>query len=510
MVFVKNKGDYNAYVRTVFAFEVGRYTTLDQFKSMVRLNLNETDYTWQWAETPVTIGGSTYFVATATYNDVLTPGDLTQISLSQIALDKTATNEDVEAFGETYQILVKSQGIQADGFTDAATALNEGFGKIDVTAQPPQMPFENEDSTLGVDTRKALHYENGDVDKPITTKVTNVVFARDSQYPQIAADHDGIVINAEQNVDVHVYYVEEGSTYAVYFLASDTIYAPKDCTSLFENMTALTAVDTGNWDVSRTETMYRMFKNCKNLQTLDVSRWNTGKVTDMYEIFRSCEKVAPLEVGNWDLSQVTTLQNAFAYTYALTELDVSNWDTGNVKNMSAVFYHSENLPSLDVENWDVGKVTVMNNLFSSCYALENVNIANWNTESLTSCSQMFYQCQTMTKFDASNWNVSNLTVMRDMFAYCSRLEVADFSSWDTGKVTNMSAVFTGCSKLKTIYASELWDTGAVTASGSMFNNCGSLVGGNGTVYTGSFTNVTYARIDTEQTPGYFTYKAANA
>ena len=114
MVFVKNKGDYDAYVRSVFAFEAGNYKTLDEFRKMVHLNLNNSDFTWTWVDTPVTIGESTYFIATATYNKVLAPGALTEISLSQIALDKTATNEDVEAFGETYQILVKSQGIQAD------------------------------------------------------------------------------------------------------------------------------------------------------------------------------------------------------------------------------------------------------------------------------------------------------------------------------------------------------------------------------------------------------------
>ena len=140
MVFIKNKGDYDAFVRTVFAFEAGNYKTLDEFKKMVHLNLNETDFTWTWLEAPVTIGESTYFVATATYNKVLAPGALTEISLSQIALDKTATNEDVKAFGDTYQILVKSQGIQADGFTDAKTALNEGFGAI----AADNIPWEND------------------------------------------------------------------------------------------------------------------------------------------------------------------------------------------------------------------------------------------------------------------------------------------------------------------------------------------------------------------------------
>ena len=39
---------------------------------------------------------------------------------------------------------------------------------------------------------------------------------------------------------------------------------------------------------------------------------------------------------------------------------------------------------------------------------------------------------------------------------------------------------------------------------SVFSNNLSLVGGNGTVYTSSQTNKTYARIDAVGTPGYFT------
>ncbi len=51
------------------------------------------------------IGGAKYFVATATYDSILNPGALTEISQSQIALDSSATNADVEVFGDTYQVL---------------------------------------------------------------------------------------------------------------------------------------------------------------------------------------------------------------------------------------------------------------------------------------------------------------------------------------------------------------------------------------------------------------------
>lgn len=55
MVFVKSKGTYDAYVRTVFAFEAGNFETASEYKQMVHLNLNETDWSWEWIEEPVAI-----------------------------------------------------------------------------------------------------------------------------------------------------------------------------------------------------------------------------------------------------------------------------------------------------------------------------------------------------------------------------------------------------------------------------------------------------------------------
>ena len=40
----------------------------------------------------------------------------------------------------------------------------------------------------------------------------------------------------------------------------------------------------------------------------------------------------------------------------------------------------------------------------------------------------------------------------------------------------------------------------------MFEDCKKIVGGNGTTYNSSYTDKTYARIDTASTPGYFTAK----
>ena len=139
MVFVKNSGNIGAYVRNYFAFEAGSYTTFDEFKSKVHLNLNETDWKWEWNPDIADIDGTKYFIASATYNKVLEAGKITEISLSQIALDSSATGEDAAAFGEEYTILVYTQGVQATGFENSADALQAAFGsdipfEVNVTA----------------------------------------------------------------------------------------------------------------------------------------------------------------------------------------------------------------------------------------------------------------------------------------------------------------------------------------------------------------------------------------
>lgn len=77
-------------------------------------------------------------------------------------------------------------------------------------------------------------------------------------------------------------------------------------------------------------------------------------------------------------------------------------------------------------------------------------------------------------------------------------------SWDTSKVENMIGMFEGCKKLEKIYVSNKFVVNETTMTGRMFNNCLSLVGGSGTVYDSTKTNGVYARIDTLESPGYFT------
>ncbi len=121
---------------------------------------------------------------------------------------------------------------------------------------------------------------------------------------------------------------------------------------------------------------------------------------------------------------------------------------------------------------------------------------------------MFASCTGLTELDLSSFNTSNVTSMTYMFSGCTGLTKLDLSSFNTSNVTSMDYMFNRCTNLKTIYVGDNWSTSKVTNSTNMFYNCTSIVGGNGTTYSSSRTNKTYARVDKSGSPGYLTYKSS--
>ena len=476
MVFVKNKGDYGAYVRSVFAFEVNGYS-YDEFKANFHLNLNTIDWTWTWVETPVAIGETNYIIAVATYNRELLPGAITEISLEQIALDPKANNADVEGFGDTYQVLVKSQAIQSDGFFDPGTALNTGFGPVDAR----NYPFDNDNPTLGTDLRTALHYLNGDGVTWIADDIDLVVFGNVNDYKDIALSNAGTLVDDEQEVEVKSYYVKDvNDRYIVYFLASDTIYTPKDSSDLFANMNYLETVITENMSVKKTENMHGMFTSCHSLTHMDVSHWDTSNVSDMSHMFSFCTYLDTLDLTMWDVSNVTNMDSMFfmdptdnfgAHSQ-LTDLDVSTWDVSNVTNMANMFRGCTNLISLDVSKWDVGNVTTMERMFSDCMALKDLPLEKWDVSSCTTLQDMFVNCTAIPSMDLTGWDVSNVTNLQGTFTSLTSCTKLDVTGWNTSNVTNMHQTFWNCRSLSTIEGLSEWDTSNVTTMRGLFGLCG--------------------------------------
>lgn len=146
-VTVKNTGGEAAYVRTIFAVEVGTDAENSEYLHLVTNGTNiKNGATWEWEwltdangkDIPVVIEGTTYALATATYTEALPAGTSTIPSLKQIYMDKDATNEVYEKYGDTLEILAFTQALQVENFEDLgpAAALNEEFGAITATSHP--------------------------------------------------------------------------------------------------------------------------------------------------------------------------------------------------------------------------------------------------------------------------------------------------------------------------------------------------------------------------------------
>ena len=471
MVFVKNKGDYDAYVRSVIAFEANGYTP-EEFKKLFHLNINETDWSWEWVPTTVAIpgadGNTNYVVAVATYNKVLEPGKLTEISLSQIALDSIADNADIEGFGDTYQVLVKSQAIQADGFADPGTALNEGFGEI--TAD--NIPWDSDIPTKGTDVFTAMNYLNGGTEQ-ITKKVSNITFGLTADYADIALQNKGTLVDVEQDVPVYAYYVPNGSNYDVYLLASDTIYAPTDCSNLCNGMSNLVSFDTSNLDFSRTTNMFRMLRDCGMLSEIDVSDWDTSNVTNMRDLFRACKSIPALDVSEWETGKVETTLATFQDCALLEELDLNNWDVSRVTDASQMFNRCYKLKTLKLDRWSPKNLSIGTIMFQWCTALTELDLSHWDTSSMTTANGMFNHCESLTELNVSTWDMSKVTDVSLMFQACYELEQLDLSKWNTSSAVNMNSMFYGCYKLKELNVGS-WDVSNVMNFYQTFVNCYAL------------------------------------
>ena len=339
-----------------------------------------------------------------------------------------------------------------------------------------------------------------------------------------------------------------------------------DMSSMFSGCTVLSELDVSHFDTQRVTTMASMFLNCKALTTLDLSNFVTPKVTTMASMFQNCENLAELDVSHFDTRKVTNMASMFSNCKALTELDlssfvtpkvtamsdmfngclllesidVSGFNTENVTTMSKMFYNCNVLRELDLSHFDTPKLTSMYQMFYNCYALERLDISHMNTSGITDMSSLFYNCKSLTQLDLSsfntyyvtsmasmfsgckllesvdltNFNTSHVNNMNSMFYGCTALETLDLSSFDISSVTNMRTMLQDCAALQTVYVSNYWDISNQTdySTYRMFWGDNQLIGGNGTAYIRSadiYTNWRYAVIDTEETPGYLTYKAAS-
>ena len=250
----------------------------------------------------------------------------------------------------------------------------------------------------------------------------------------------------------------------------------------------------------------KMFQG-KALVSADLSGFNTSNVTNMLAMFSNCSRLATLNLSSFNTSYVSNMEGMFCDCSALTTIDVNGFNTENVTNMSNMFSGCLRIITLDLSGFNTAKVNDMSGMFTNCWVLTPLDVSRFNTENVTKMDDMFLYCKALTTIDVSGFNTEKVTTMEDMFYGCEKLTTLDLSSFNTEKVTTVQCMFYNCSKLSTIYAANgaNWNKESGLTSVHMFTGCTSLKGGNGTAFSSSATDATYALVDgLNGQPGYFT------
>ena len=332
-----------------------------------------------------------------------------------------------------------------------------------------------------------------------------------------------------------------------------------DMSYMFGVCKSLTTLDLSSFNTANVTKMEGMFYQCESLTTLDLSSFNTAHVSDMSLMFYECENLQTIYVGSsWSTEAVqngsemfwncTNLKGGQGTTFDEYHVDKTyaridgNGGKGYFtkgsdayaafENGKLTFYYDRQRDSRTVTfslntdsnlpDWfnDRYYSSVTQVVFDSSFAnarptstyywflgmsyLQSIKGMEYlNTSEVTNMSYMFCGFG-LKSLDLSHFNTSMVTDMAGMFEG-SKLTTLNLGSFNTANVTSMSSMFRDCSKLVTIYVGDEWNTAKVTSSAAMFQNCTSLVGGQGTEYHNTYpTDKTYARIDGEGGPGYFT------
>ena len=259
-----------------------------------------------------------------------------------------------------------------------------------------------------------------------------------------------------------------------------------DASYMFNNNVKLKSVDFSNAGFAKATSLKGLFNACANLISVgDTSSWSLSNVTTLEETFNNCMALSEIDVSIWDVSSVTNLKRTFAYCKALSVIDVSNWHTGELANIEYMFIHCESVKRLEPLYFDMSTCKFVAQCFDHCTKLEYCDVGNWDAKQLRSLYNMWYACHSLEELDLSGFDTSHMP---------------------TNGVNHN--VFSGCVELHTIYASESLKFLSTQDCSNLFSSCHSIVGGNGTIYDSSHENdYSYACIDTDEHPGYFTYRA---
>ena len=429
----------------------------------------------------------------------------------------------------TYQYEYKGDELKPEEIKEVETVANiQEEEKIIIK---PSNAYFKTGSEVNVFMKKLAGNNNPTISMG-DTHITS--FSRKENIPNEYKKEDYIISTSNSNYPIYMWYEKENDdTGKIYWYSeANNVYTNEDASHMFrllqgnknlnltginssksKNMrymfaanTELESLNLSNFRTDSATDMFAMFQSMAKLTKLDLRSFNTSKVTTMNRMFSYSEKLETIDLSSFNTSNVTDMNTMFRNCGSLKKLDLRNFNTSKVTDMMYLFCHDVSLSELNVSTWDVSKVKNMGFTFYNCPKLTTIDLSNWHTTSLTDMFRTFYGCSGVTDLKLDNFDTSNVTRMTTAFLGLKNIKTLDLSSFDTSKVELTSQMFYGDSVLETIYVSDKFNVNSVTSSSNMFGACPKLKGQNGTIYNSKKVSVEYAKVDTPETPGYFTRK----
>ena len=305
--------------------------------------------------------------------------------------------------------------------------------------------------------------------------------------------------------------------------------------------TSVVEIDVSNRDLGITESLHDAFWNASVNRIIWINTWTWTNIVlkDISNLFESACNIEEIDMSDMDFSKVTKASSLFSYYYGtcngynqlkrvnlrnvklnsvedmsyllkdqhfLEEVDMRNMDLSNLKNIKGMFQNDSQLKVLKMSNITFGSLENIQYFCQSCSNLEEVDLSNWNiniTEYNDNNSDSLFMSASHLK-DVKMPNFWKIPSTYWMFEFNNDLTWLDLVWLDTSETINMDYMFWYSQKLETIYVTDKFNTGKVETSIDMFDWAVSLVWWNWTKYDPNNVDVTYARIDNEYQPWYFT------
>ncbi len=178
------------------------------------------------------------------------------------------------------------------------------------------------------------------------------------------------------------------------------------------------------------------------------------------------------------------------------------YTTGVLGDISTVY--------IDPSMYDIKGYQNYNSMFKYLYTAEEIWGIEYLDISYTTSLEGMFDRMCIETIDLTKWDVSKVKDMRYMFDSCNNLISIDLTGWNLQSIELMSDAFYSLENLETIYCDfDFSEVDFYAPPTHVFTDTPKLRGGNGTLYSEDNCSYVYARVDTEDTPGYFTLKIDN-